>query len=363
MVIFVLFTILLLGFPMKEAMLYESMSGGSVKCNLCGRRCVIPEGKTGFCRVRRNVGGKLYSLVYSKICSVACDPIEKKPLFHFNPGASVLSIATIGCNFRCLFCDNWVISQEEEIYGRDLPPEKIVELALRNDCQGISYTYTEPTIFFEYAYDTAKIAKSKGLFNTFVTNGYMTPEAVDTIAPYLDAATVDFKCSANPEAYRSLSSVFDVQPIFDCLLELKRKGVFIEVTNLLIPGIDGWEKDLENLARWIDENLGSETPFHILRFHPDYKLYDRSSTPSYMLKKAYEISRNSGLKHVYIGNAPELRLENTYCPQCGQLLIERYGFQVLAYNVTEDLKCPKCGYNVNVRGRFWASGGWIRDIL
>ncbi|MEM0084344.1 MAG: AmmeMemoRadiSam system radical SAM enzyme [Candidatus Methanomethylicia archaeon] len=348
---------------MKEAMLYESIGNGNVKCNLCARRCIIAEGKTGFCRVRKNIGGKLYSLVYSKACSIACDPIEKKPLFHFNPGASVLSIATIGCNFRCLFCDNWVISQEEEIYGREIPPERIVELALENDCQGISYTYTEPTIFFEYAYETSKIAKSKGLFNTFVTNGYMTPEAVRTIAPYLDAATVDFKCSANPEAYRKFSSVFDVNPIFECLLELKRNNIFIEITNLLIPGLEGWEKDLENLCSWIVNNLGFEIPFHILRFHPDYKMYDRPSTPSYMLKTAAEIARKTGLKHVYLGNAPELKGENTYCPNCNKLLIERYGFQIFIYDLKDESKCPKCEYNLNIRGKFWGGRSWIKNII
>ncbi|MEM2136964.1 MAG: AmmeMemoRadiSam system radical SAM enzyme, partial [Candidatus Methanomethylicia archaeon] len=219
------------------------------------------------------------------------------------------------------------------------------------------------TIFFEYAYDTARIAKGKGLFNTFVTNGYMTSEAVKTIAPYLDAATVDFKVSANPEAYKNFSSVFDVTSIFDCLLELKRNNIFIEVTNLLIPGIVDWERDLEKLCDWIVDNLGPEIPFHILRFHPDYKLFSVSSTPTSMLKKAFELARNSGLKHIYLGNAPELRCENTYCPNCNSLLIERYGFQVLAYNVTEDLRCPKCGYRVNFVGKFWPGGSWIYSIL
>ena len=187
---------------LKEAMLYEKLIENKVQCNLCGHKCKIPEGKIGFCRVKQNKEGKLYSLVYAKICSAQVDPIGKKPLTHFHPGSSVMSIATIGCNFRCRFCDNWVISQEKNIKGSYLPPKKVVEAAMENDCQGISFTYTEPTIFFEYAYDTAKIAHNQGIFNTFVTNGYMTPKAVQTIAPFLDAATVDFKGGGESEFYK-----------------------------------------------------------------------------------------------------------------------------------------------------------------
>jgi pyruvate formate lyase activating enzyme len=202
---------------LHEAMLYEKMEEKKVRCNLCARRCVIKDGGTGFCLVRKNEQGILYSLVYAKAISACMDPIGKKPLSHFNPGSLVMSIATIGCNFRCQFCDNWMISQEKKITGRQFLPEEIVKAARDNGCQGISYTYTEPTIFFEYAYDTAKLAHKVEFFNTFVTNGYMTPEAVKTIAPYLDAATVDFKGGGDPDFYREFASVPSVEPIYESL--------------------------------------------------------------------------------------------------------------------------------------------------
>ncbi|MEM2564817.1 MAG: radical SAM protein, partial [Candidatus Bathyarchaeia archaeon] len=193
--------------PRHEAMLYELLQGNRVRCNLCARRCIISDGGVGFCGVRRNEGGKLYSLSYAVACAANVDPIGKKPLSHFHPGALVMSIATVGCNFRCQFCDNWSISQERDIVGRDFPPEEVVRATMEHGCQGISYTYTEPTIFFEYAYDTAVLAHKHGLFNTFVTNGYMTLEAIEIIAPYLDAATVDFKGGGDPEFYRKFSMV------------------------------------------------------------------------------------------------------------------------------------------------------------
>ena len=344
-------------------MLYESLENKKVKCNLCARRCIIKDGNVGFCKVRKNINGKLYSLVYSKACSIAVDPIEKKPLFHFNPGSSVFSIATIGCNFRCKFCDNWVISQEEEIYGKNIPPDKVVQLALKYNCQGISYTYTEPTIFFEYAYDIARIAKEKGLFNTFVTNGYMTPEAIETIASYLDAATVDFKGSANPKFYLEFSSVPSVEPIFESLIKMKEHNIFIEITNLIIPKYGDSMDDLRKLAKWIHDNLGPETPFHILRFHPDYQLLDIPSTPVEVLEEARKIALEEGLHYVYIGNVPAHEGENTYCPKCKTLLIERYGFSILKWNINEDNKCPNCGYKINIGGKYWGGGRFRYDIL
>ena len=336
---------------LKEAMLYEIIGKNIVRCNLCSRRCIINENQLGFCKVRKNINGKLYSLVYGKVISAAIDPIEKKPLFHFHPGSSVFSIATIGCNFRCKFCDNWVISQEEEVYGKNLSPNKIVELALKYKCQGISYTYTEPTIFFEYAHDIAKIAKEKGLFNTFVTNGYMTPEAVKTIAPYLDAATVDFKGSANPKFYKEMSMVPSVEPIFESLIEMKRNGIFIEITNLIVPKYGDSMEDLRKLVRWIIDNLGPETPFHILRFHPDYQLIDVPSTPIEILEKAWRIALDEGLYYVYIGNVPGHKAENTYCPNCGEQVITRFGFSITQHSITNNNKCSKCGQKIKIIGK------------
>ena len=344
-------------------MLYEKNQNNQVRCNLCARRCLIRDGGFGFCRVRKNESGELYSLNYAKACAAHADPIGKKPLSHFHPGAYVMSIATVGCNFRCQFCDNWNISQEREIIGRDFPPEDVIKAAKDYGCQGVSYTYTEPTIFFEYAYDTAVLAHKEGLFNTFVTNGYMTPEAVKTISKYLDAATVDFKGSANPKFYLEFSSVPTVEPIFESLMEMKRQGIFIEITDLIVPKYGDSMEDLRRLVKWIVENLGPEIPFHILRFHPNYELYNLPSTPLESLMKAKRIALEEGLQYVYLGNTPEVEGENTYCPKCGTLLVERNGFSIGRWIITEDGKCPKCGFKINIKGKFWGGGRFIHDVL
>jgi pyruvate formate lyase activating enzyme len=240
---------------LHEAMLYERQEENKVKCCLCARRCLISDTATGFCLVRKNQGGTLFTLNYGKAVSAGVDPISKKPLSHFNPGALVMSIAAAGCNFRCQFCDNWMISQDKEVAGRSFPPEEVVKSAQNSNCQGISYTYTEPTIFMEYAYDTAKLAREAGLFNTFVTNGYMTPEAVRKIAPYLDAATVDFKGGGDPDFYKTVSAVPNVEAIYEALKELKLNGVHIEITNLIVPKIGDSRDKLKKMAVWIKNYL------------------------------------------------------------------------------------------------------------
>ena len=341
---------------MKEAMLYEQLPENKVKCNLCGRRCTIPEGAVGFCLVRKNEKGKLYSLVYGKACSACVDPITKKPLSHFHPGSLVMSVATVGCNFRCRFCDNWVISQEKEIKGRDFPPEKVVEATKENGCQGISYTYTEPTIFFEYAYDTATLAHEQGVFNTFVTNGYMTPEAVQTMAPFLDAATVDFKGGGDPEFYKKFSAVPSVEPIYESLRKMKKHDIHVEVTNLVIPKIGDSMDRIRELAAWIGGNLGKDTPLHLLRFHPNYQVTDIPSTPLKTLEKAWEASSEAGLNYVYLGNVPGHRYENTYCPNCQELLIKRFSFEIEKWRLTRDMRCPACGHDIAIKGQFRPGG-------
>jgi len=302
----------------------------------------------GFCRVRKNVEGTLYSLVYARACSAYPDPIEKKPLWHFHPGSLVMSIATIGCNFRCQFCQNWQISQETEIQERQLPPRKVVDLALRYGCNGISYTYTEPTIFFEYAYDTAKLAHEQGLFNTFVTNGYLTPKAVETIAPYLDAATVDFKGSGDPEFYRRYSSVPSVEPIYTCLKTMKKAGIHIEITNLLVTRIGDSPKEVERLAQWIADELGPETPLHLLRFYPHYKMSQLEPTPLNTMEEAAKAAARAGLKYIYVGNVPGHRSSNTYCPNCGALLVERQGLRTLSIRLTRQGRCPTCNLPIPI---------------
>lgn len=341
---------------LHEAMLYKKLEDKKVTCNLCARRCLISDSGTGFCLVRKNQGGTLYSMVYAKAISACIDPIGKKPLSHFNPGALVMSIATIGCNFRCKFCDNWVISQEKKIEGRHFPPEEVMNAAKDNGCQGISYTYTEPTIFFEYAYDTAKLAHQVGFFNTFVTNGYMTPEAVKTIAPYLDAATVDFKGGGDPDFYSTFSAVPSVEPIYESLKEMKRNDIHIEITNLVIPKMGESIERIKQLAAWIRDALGKDTPFHLLRFHPDYQLTTISSTPIETLEKAYSAVKEAGLDYVYIGNVPGHPHENTYCPNCNELLIKRFSFEITKWNLTKDMHCPACGQGIPIKGKLHTSG-------
>jgi pyruvate formate lyase activating enzyme len=337
-------------------MLYEQIQDDRVKCNLCARRCLIKEGALGVCGVRKNKSGKLYSLVYAKTCAAQADPIGKKPLSHFHPGALVMSIATVGCNFRCRFCDNWAISQEKDVTGRDFPPENVVEAAKDYGCQGISYTYTEPTVFFEYAYDTAVLAHKQGIFNTFVTNGYMTPEAVRTIAPYLDAATVDFKGGGDPEFYKKFSAVPSVEPIYESLKAMKKHDIHVEVTNLVVPKIGDSTDRIGELAVWIREKLGVDTPFHLLRFHPNYKVDDIRSTEIKTLEKAHEVACESGLNYVYLGNVLGHRYENTYCPECQELLVKRYGFSIVRWNLTGDMRCPNCGGQIAVKGKFRREG-------
>jgi pyruvate formate lyase activating enzyme len=339
-----------------EAMLYERLEGKKVKCCLCARRCTINDGATGFCLVRKNEGGTLFSLNYAKAISACVDPVEKKPLFHFNPGALVMSVATVGCNFRCQFCDNWMISQDKNIAGRSFPAEEVVKTARDNNCQGISYTYTEPTIFFEYAYDTSVLAHKVGFFNTFVTNGYMTPEAAKIIAPYLDAATVDFKGGGDPDFYKSYSAVPSVEPIYEALKEMRRNEIHVEITNLVVPKIGDSIDKIRELAVWIRDNLGKDTPFHLLRFHPDYQLTTAVATPIETLEKAYAVAKSGGLNYVYIGNVPRHPSENTYCPNCNELLIKRFSFEITKWSLTRDMRCPVCGQQIPIRGKLHASG-------
>ncbi|MCD6371502.1 MAG: AmmeMemoRadiSam system radical SAM enzyme [Candidatus Aenigmarchaeota archaeon] len=339
---------------MKKAMLWESAENKKVKCKLCSRRCIIGENQVGFCLVRKNVNGILYSLNYGKLIAANPDPIEKKPLFHFLPGSYAFSIASAGCNFRCFFCQNWQISQvyreglASEIVGEEYTPQQVINLALSYKCKSISYTYTEPTIFFEFAYEVSKLAVKEGLANTFVTNGYMTPEAIKRISKYLHAATVDFKGNGNLEFYRKYSSVPSIQPIFDSLIEMKKRKIFIEITNLVIPKIGDSEEEFKKLVKWIVDNLGEEIPFHILRFFPHYKLSNLEPTPIKKLERLWKIAKESGLKYVYLGNVPGSNKENTYCPECGNLLIKRAGFYSSVVGLNKKGECRKCGAKINI---------------
>ncbi len=327
-----------------EAFLYESLEDNKVRCRLCAHRCVIPPTGRGICKVRENREGVLHTLNYGKLIARSVDPIEKKPLFHLYPGSLSYSIATVGCNFKCRFCQNADIAQMPEekdglIMGTQTPPEAIVSDAVARGCKTIAYTYTEPTIFFETAFDTAKLAKQQGIKNVFVTNGYMTAEALEKIAPFLDAANVDLK-SYSDKFYRRQCSA-KLAPVKETLIGMKQRGILVEVTTLLIPGLNTDPDELESLARFLASSLGPDTPWHISRFHPTYKLTDRPATDVDTLLKAREIGLIAGLKYVYTGNVWGLPGESTFCNECGAMLIDRRGFTVNENRLRQG-RCPDC---------------------
>ncbi len=334
------------GGAMKEAYLYEKLSDSKVRCNLCAHRCVINESKRGLCGVRENRDGVLYSLVYGRLISSNIDPIEKKPLFHFHPGSRSYSIATVGCNFRCLHCQNWQISQyprltDGKIEGQLATPEEVVKEAMATNCLSISYTYTEPTIFFEFAYDTSVYAHKNGIKNVFVSNGYMTQEARDMISPYLDGINIDLK--GDDEFYKKVCGAKQA-PVLESIRDFKEKGVWVEVTTLIIPGLN----DSEEFIEWVSEFLLSidpAIPLHLTQFYPTYQLTDRGRTPVQTLRRAREIALKKGLRFVYEGNVPGEGGENTYCPNCGELLIGRMGFWIGEINMASG-KCKKCGEKI-----------------
>ena len=331
-----------------EAYLYEPLEDNKVKCNLCSHRCVIKEGRRGLCSVRENQAGKLHTLVYDKLIARHVDPIEKKPLFHFLPGSLSFSIATVGCNFRCRFCQNADIAQMPTdhkgiIMGDTVTPQEIVDAAAKAGCRSISYTYTEPTVFFELAYDTAKIAHSRGIRNVFVTNGYMTAEALEMINPYLDAANVDLKAFTG-NYYKDLCGA-RLKHVQKTLKRMKDYGILVEITTLIVPGLNDDGTELQQLAGFIADDLGTDTPWHISRFHPTYKLTDRPPTPVKTLTSAHEIGLQAGLKYVYTGNVPGNEGENTFCPGCGKMVIERWGFQVGNLRIKNG-KCSRCGTGI-----------------
>jgi len=330
----------------REAMFYEKLEGKVVHCFLCNHHCRIAEGKRGICGVRENIEGTLYSLVYGKLIASAVDPIEKKPLFHFLPGSRAYSIATVGCNFRCLNCQNYDISQmpkpHEPVLGDEVSPEEIIEAAKSYNCESIAYTYTEPTIFFEYAYETAKLAKKEGIKNVFVSNGYISEEALKTIAPYLDANNIDLK-SFSDDFYRKVCGA-RLDPVLETIRLHKELGIWIEITTLVIPSLNDSEENFRKIAEFI-KNLDDGIPWHVTRFHPAYRLIDLPPTPVSILDKAKNIGLEDGLKFVYQGNVPG-EGENTYCPNCGKLLIQRHGYEVKLNKITGS-KCPYCGVHIS----------------
>ena len=329
---------------LKEAMFYEKIDDTQLKCNLCNHRCSpIANYKSGICGVRKNIEGKLYSLVYGKAIACSVDPIEKKPLFNFLPGSKTYSIATMGCNFRCDNCQNYDISQSSKemtkIVGKELSAEVVVSEALHYNCESIAYTYSEPTIFYEYAYDIAKIAKKNGLNNIFVTNGYITPEALRKIHPYLDAANIDLK-SFNNKVYKKNFGA-NLQPVLDSIKLYKKLGIWIEITTLIIPTINDSDDELQQIAEFIKNELSENTPWHVSAFYPTYKLKNIPRTSIKTLNRARQIGLNVGLRYVYEGNIPGELGENTYCHNCKQRLIHRFGYKIQE-NKIKNSKCVFC---------------------
>jgi pyruvate formate lyase activating enzyme len=337
-----------------EATLYEPLAHGKVRCTACARYCVIPSGSQGFCFVRKNVGGRLDLLTYGRVAALQVDPVEKKPLSHFHPGARVLSMGTVGCNWRCQYCQNAEISQERGVSGRRLAPREAVRRARELGCEGVTFTYNEPTIFVEYALDILEEAHRAGLFGNFVTNGYMTPEAVELLAPKLDAISVDFKGSGEEQFLRKYITAKGPAPILSTLAQLRRHGVHIEVTDLIVPQVGDDPEALRRLARFVADELGPATPFHLLRWHPDYRMLDLPPTPVRTLERLHAIAAGEGLEYVYLGNVWGHRLEHTYCPRCGAKAVDRLGFMIRAWNLDAENRCRRCGHPIPIVGRLAA---------
>jgi len=333
---------------LKQAVLWESAADKKVRCKLCAHRCVIAEGRLGFCGVRKNIDGVLYSLSYDKLCSANADPIEKKPLFHFQPGSRSFSIATPGCNFKCIFCQNWQISQTVKdgvfIEGQAISPQQIVSMAQRSGCKSIAYTYTEPTIFMELCAETGRLAKQKGLANVFVSNGYLTGEAIDFARDWLDGINVDLK-SFSEDYYKNLCRAH-LQPVLDTITYIANEtNIWMEITTLVVPGRNDSDDELKQIADFIVEKRGADVPWHISRFYPQYQMDNEAPTPIETLERAYEIGKSAGLHYAYLGNVPGSKSESTFCYNCGAILIDRIGYTIRAKNIKVGA-CPECGTKI-----------------
>ncbi|MBE0431006.1 MAG: AmmeMemoRadiSam system radical SAM enzyme [Dehalococcoidia bacterium] len=333
----------------REAMLYEKLPGGRVRCHVCQWRCLVNPGKLGVCRMRVNRDGALHVLNYAEVSSMAVDHIEKKPLFHFFPGTYAFSLGTWGCNFHCKDCQNWEISCTDIPPGsRRLPPEREIELARRQDCRGISWTYNEPAIWFEYTLDSAKLARDNHLYTVYVTNGYATPEALDTIGPWLDAWRVDIK-GFTDDVYRQLARIPHWRGILDVARRAKEKwNMHVEVVTNIIPTLNDDDEQLRSIAGWIRDDLGELTPWHVTRFHPLHEFAHLAATPVATLEKAYRIGKKTGLRFVYLGNVPGHEYENTVCYSCGNLAVGRVGYDTRVVGL-DGSRCGSCGADLNFR--------------
>ena len=346
--------------PGKEAELYRKLPNDRVQCTACARLCDIGKGQIGLCGIRGNEGGKLQLYAYGKVISGHIDPIEKKPLTHYYPGSRIYSIATTGCNWLCRYCQNSDISQRRKVEGNDMTPIQVAETAAKHGAHGIAYTYNEPSIFIEFARDCGIEARKRGLFNVFVSNGYDTPESVSMMGKFLDGITVDFKGSAEKEFTRRFIGVPDPQPIFDTLLEIRDKtNIHVEITDLIVPGAGDDLEHARKLSKFVYDEFGPEMPIHFLRFHPDYKMMEYPSTPIKTLEKHYRVARDEGLRYVYLGNTPGHKLEHTYCAECQNVVVNRYGFRIRQWNLDGNNCCLFCGNRIPIEGRL--QEGWQED--
>ncbi len=327
---------------MNEAQFFQPTSDGRLRCTLCPRYCRLKDGQIGFCQVRKNVQGKLITLVYGKPYAVNVDPVEKKPLYHFLPGTKILSIGTAGCNMACKYCQNWDLSDSkfDESRAIDLPPERVTQMALHYNSRSIAYTYNEPTIFAEYAMDIARLSQKHQIKNVMVTNGYITPEALDSVYEHMDAANVDLK--AFTEKFYTKQTLSHLQPVLDCLIRLKQIHKWIEITTLIIPGFNDQPAEMSRMCEWIVAQLGPYVPLHLSAFHPDFKFTRVSPTTPSTLVNLRKIALDCGLKYVYMGNVSDGEGSNTYCHHCSALLIKRSWYHNQIVKLQGD-KCSQCG--------------------
>ena len=321
----------------------DPVAPGSVRCLACAHRCVLRPGRIGICGVRQNRGGWLYTLVYGEVVAAKAEPVEKKPFFHFMPGSFAYSVGAKGCNFHCAYCQNWEMSQahRERLApeSRNVTPEEVVEEAVAAGVRSVAYTYVEPTVFIEFALDSMVRARSAGLHNVFVTNGYETPEAIALVAPYLDAANIDIKAASDSFYRRTCGATWE--PVRDCVVEMRRRGIWIELTTLIVPGLNDDRHELTALAEWIATAVGPETPWHVTRFQPAYRLTNLAPTEAATLVQTARVAREVGLRHVYVGNAPEVEAATTFCARCGERLISRADYSVTEWRLIEG-RCPRC---------------------
>jgi pyruvate formate lyase activating enzyme len=330
---------------MKEALMWKK-AGEKLECRLCAHRCKIGAGSTGICGVRKNEGGKLLATTYGKVSSMGPDPIEKKPLYHFLPGSKSYSFGSVGCNFRCDFCQNFSISQEYTERGlKQIEPEEVPLLASEYRCRSVSWTYNEPTLWFEFTLDSSKLARRAGIASNYVTNGYITEEALRGISPCLDAMNIDVKAFTE-EFYRRRCKA-KLQPVLDTCVLAKELDIHIELTYLIIPGQNDKKEEIKKFCGWVRDDLSPDVPVHFSRFHPDFKFQDAPATPFETLKMAYQTAKEEGIKFSYLGNVMHCDEENTYCPKCGALAIERMGFYV-SKDKTKNGKCGQCGEKLSI---------------